>query len=102
AVALAAGAVACVFALERELVPEEDRGQISVFVTGPDGVGLDYMEQEVVEIEAVLQPYLDSGVIESAFTVIGRYDLNRIGMTVRLADWESRDISQQDLIAALE
>jgi len=102
AVALAAGAVACVFALERELVPEEDRGQISVFATGPDGVGLDYMEQEAVEIEAVLQPYLDSGVIESVFTVIGRYDLNRIGMTVRLADWESRDISQQDLIAALE
>lgn len=102
AIAAAAGAVLCVFLIERELVPEEDRGVVNIFATGPDGVDLGYMEEEAVEIEAVLQPYLDNGVIESLFTVIGRYDLNRIGMTARLADWDEREISQQQLIERLE
>ncbi|WP_031554504.1 efflux RND transporter permease subunit [Parvularcula oceani] len=98
----AGGAVLLYPQLEAELVPEEDRGTIYVFATGPDGVGLDYMERQSDAIEAVLRPYVEDGTIESLFTIVGRYDPNRIGMTAPLAPWDERDISQQELIEALE
>ncbi|MFW5660258.1 MAG: efflux RND transporter permease subunit [Oceanicaulis sp.] len=98
----ALGAAFALVAVERELVPEEDRGEVSIFATGPSGVDLTYMEQEAAEIDAVLQPHIDSGLIENLYTVIGRYDPNRIGMTATLAPWEERDTSQQELIAELE
>lgn len=96
-----AGAAFLVTAIEQELVPDEDRGQIEVFATGPDGVGLSYMERQADQIDAVLKPYLDSGEISSLFTVVGRYDPNRIGITATLAPWEERTRSQQDIIQEL-
>ncbi|MEQ8558155.1 MAG: efflux RND transporter permease subunit [Henriciella sp.] len=100
---LAAGGAALLFtSLDKELVPAEDRGVVEVFATGPDGVGLAYMDQQADRIEAVLQPYIDDGTIENLFTVVGRYDPNRIGITARLAPWEDRTISQQELIEALQ
>lgn len=96
------GAVFIYNQLESELVPSEDRGRIEVFATGPDGVGLSYMERQADEIEAILQPYLESGEIASLFTVVGRYDPNRVGITARLAPWEERDRSQQEIIAELQ
>ncbi|MFW6413540.1 MAG: efflux RND transporter permease subunit, partial [Oceanicaulis sp.] len=100
---VAAGLAAlALFAVEQELVPDEDRGEVSIFATGPSGVGLTYMEEEAAEIEAVLEPYLASGLIDSLYTVVGRYDPNRIGMTATLAPWDERETSQQDLIAELE
>ncbi|WP_300379182.1 efflux RND transporter permease subunit [Henriciella sp.] len=100
---LAAGGAGFLFlTLPKELVPPEDRGVVEVFATGPDGVGLAYMETEADEIEAILQPYVDDGTIENLFTVVGRYDPNRIGITARLAPWEERELSQQDLIERLQ
>lgn len=100
---LAAGGAALLYtSLSQELVPPEDRGVAEVFATGPDGVGIAYMDGQADQIEAILQPYVDNGTIENLFTVVGRYDPNRIGITARLAPWDARDISQQDLVAALQ
>ncbi len=99
--AAAAGAGFVYTLLDQELVPPEDRGVFFVFATGPDGVGLEYMERQTDQIEAVLQPYLDDGTIESLFTIVGRYDPNRTYITATLAPWEERDISQNEVIAAL-
>ena len=98
----AGGAVLLYSNLSQELVPPEDRGVVEVFATGPDGVGIAYMDIEADEIEAVLQPYIDDGTIENLFTIVGRYDPNRVGITARLAPWEERDISQEELINALQ
>ncbi|MAK64598.1 MAG: multidrug transporter AcrB [Maricaulis sp.] len=100
--ALAAlGAVAAYLSLEQELVPQEDRGRVLIFATGPDGVGIDFMERQADYIEAVLQPYRDSGEITSLETIIGRWDPNRIFVTATLADWSERERSQQDIIREL-
>jgi multidrug efflux pump subunit AcrB len=72
-----------------------------VFATGPDGVGLDFMERQADQVEAILQPYLDSGEITSLDTVIGRWDPNRISVTATLADWSERSRSQQQIINEL-
>ena len=87
--------------LDSELVPDEDRGVIEVDATGPDGVGLDFMDRELDEIEVVLQPYLDSGEIRSTFSIVGRYDPNRVRVTAQLADWSERDRSQTELVEEL-
>nr|WP_183816694.1 efflux RND transporter permease subunit [Parvularcula dongshanensis] len=87
--------------LQQELVPEEDRGTVFVFATGPDGVGLDYMDRQTDQIEAILRPYVEDGTITSLFTIVGRWDPNRTSITAPLAPWEDRDVTQQALIEKL-
>lgn len=101
-VAVAGAALLVYQSLPKELVPKEDRGQLEVFATGPDGVGLRYMEREADEIEAVLQPYVADGTVQSVFTIVGNYDPNRTSITAKLAPWSEREISQQELIATLQ
>ncbi|WP_435198987.1 efflux RND transporter permease subunit [Qipengyuania sp. 902] len=97
-----AGAAGLLYSqLDNELVPDEDRGVITVDATGPDGVGLDFMDGELDEVERVLQPYLDSGEIESTFSIVGRYDPNRVRVTAQLADWSDRDRSQTEIVDEL-
>lgn len=98
---IAVGAVFALGQIDSELVPDEDRGRVEIFATGPDGVGLAYMERQSDEMEAILQPMRDSGVIASVYTIVGRYDPNRVGITAQLASWEQRDMSQQQVIDAL-
>ncbi|MBB3033849.1 efflux RND transporter permease subunit [Alteriqipengyuania lutimaris] len=87
--------------LDNELVPDEDRGVITVDATGPDGVGLAFMDRELDEVEQVLEPYLESGVITSTFSIVGRYDPNRVRVTAELADWSERDRSQTEIVQEL-
>ena len=99
---IAAGAAALVYRdLPSELVPPEDRGQVEVFATGPDGVGLTYMERQASAMEDRLQPYLEEGVVSSVYTIVGRYDPNRVWITARLVPWEARERSQQDIVGEL-
>ncbi|MEE4208147.1 MAG: efflux RND transporter permease subunit, partial [Parvularcula sp.] len=87
--------------LTSEVTPSEDRGQVQVFARGPDGVGVDFMDRQTRLIEERLEPYVESGVATGIYTVVGRYDPNLTFVTLPLADWSERDISQDDLIAEL-
>ena len=102
ALAAAGGAWLAFQHLDHELLPPEDRGVIYAFGTGPDGVGLEYSDREAHRMEAVLQPYVDSGVIESLFTIVGRYDRHRVFIAAPLAPWDRRDRSQHELIAEID
>ena len=87
--------------LDEELVPEEDRGKITVRLTGPDGVGLAYTDRQVEAVEKILQPYVDQGVVERLYTITGRYDLNRGQIDAPLIDWSARDISEGEIAAVV-
>ena len=102
-VALAAvvGAVLLYQQLAKELLPPEDRGVMTVNALGPDGVGLGYSERQAVHMERVLQPLVARGEIESLYTVVGRYDLNRVRITTRLVPWDARERSQQEITAEI-
>ena len=80
-----------------ELVPEEDRGRITVRLTGPDGVGLAYTDRQVEKVEEILRPYVERGVVERLFTITGRYDLNRGSIDAPLVDWSDRDIGEGEI-----
>ncbi|MCR9259032.1 MAG: efflux RND transporter permease subunit [Pseudomonadaceae bacterium] len=102
AIALALGAVALYPVLGQELLPDEDRGVLYVNASGPDGVGLAYTERQGDRIEDVLQPLLDSGEVAALYTIIGRYDPNRVQVLVRLAPWSERQRSQQAIAAEIQ
>ncbi|WP_394271067.1 efflux RND transporter permease subunit [Qipengyuania sp.] len=101
AVAVAAVAGLLYTQLDNELVPDEDRGAVTISATGPDGVGIDFMDRELDEIERVLQPYLASGEVQSTFSIVGRYDPNRVQIEAQLADWSERERSQTEIVDSL-
>ncbi|GGD46195.1 multidrug transporter AcrB [Aurantiacibacter arachoides] len=102
AIAAAAAAGLLYTSLENELVPDEDRGVIEVDATGPDGVGIAFMDGELDEVEQVLDPFLADGTIQSTFSIVGRYDPNRVRVTAQLADWADRDRSQTEIVEELQ
>ena len=63
--------------LGEELVPKEDRGHIMVFLTGPDGTGIDYTDRQVERVEKILRPLVEDGTITALSTISGRWDPNR-------------------------
>ncbi|WP_338243542.1 efflux RND transporter permease subunit [Aurantiacibacter hainanensis] len=99
AVALASGLL--YLSLDNELVPDEDRGSVRVRAQGPDGVGLAFMDRELDEIEAVLQPLVEDGTIVSMLSIVGRYDPNRVQVNAELAPWDERDIGQTEVVQQL-
>jgi hydrophobe/amphiphile efflux-1 (HAE1) family protein len=88
--------------LNKELLPREDRGLFRVHISGPEGVGISYMDRQTRQAEQILQPLLDSGEISSLFTVVGTYDPNQSRITAPLADWSQRTRGQQEIMRSLE
>ncbi|MEE2893422.1 MAG: efflux RND transporter permease subunit [Pseudomonadota bacterium] len=100
---LVAGGIGSLYtALDRELLPNEDRGTLNVYASGPDGVGLNYSERQADRLEAVLEPLVERGEIEMLYTVIGRWDPNRTFVVAPLADWSVRERSQQAIQADIQ
>lgn len=98
-----AGGAAMVYRLlDQELIPAEDRGMIQVRASGPDGVGIGYMERQTHLIEEALEPFVARGEIRSLFSVVGTYDPNRSQVTAPLVDWGARQRSQQEIMKELE
>ena len=97
ALAFAAGAGFVYQELDKELVPTEDRGTLRILATGPDGVGIPYMDRQTEQIEDLLQPLLDSGEAQAVYAVVGTWDPNRSLVTLPLADWSERERSQQEI-----
>ena len=87
--------------LKQELVPPEDRGVLVVRLRGPEGVNLDYTDRQVQQVEALLQPLVDSGVATGMLSQVGRADLSLGYTTAPLAPWDARDRTQMDLAREL-
>jgi multidrug efflux pump subunit AcrB len=84
-------------ALDKQLVPPEDRGTLRILATGPDGVGIGYMDRQTRQIEEFVQPLLDSGEAQGVYTTVGNWDPNRSFLSIPLADWGDRERSQQEI-----
>ena len=87
--------------IDSELLPREDRGALYIMMQGPDGVGLDYMDRQSAQAEALLRPLQDSGEIGDVLSIVGRFDLNRVWMVAPLAPWSERARSQAEIAKAL-
>lgn len=87
--------------LGEELVPQEDRGKITVRLTGPDGTGIDYIDRQVERVEEIIKPWVDDGTITWVSTISGRYDPNRGQVDAPLRDWSERKVSETELTEEL-
>jgi hydrophobe/amphiphile efflux-1 (HAE1) family protein len=101
ALLFAGGAGIAYQALDKELVPVEDRGTLRILATGPDGVGISYMDRQTRQIEDLVQPIVDSGEARLVSTMVGNWDPNRSFLSIPLADWSERERSQQAIAAEL-
>lgn len=97
--ALMAGALVLTAVLGRtlpsELAPVEDRGVARISITGPEGASMDYTMQEVARVEGLLQPYLQSGEVDSVLTIVnpgfgGSSGVNRAMVVMRTPPWAER------------
>jgi len=101
-IVMAAGLAAALYAfLDHELVPQEDRGVISVFMRGPDGVNLSFTDRQVARVEAALAPLVESGEVTTVQSIVGRWDKSIGWVTAPLAPWSERERSQQEIAAEL-
>ncbi len=87
--------------IDEELLPREDRGALYIMMQGPDGVGLDYMDRQSAQAEALLKPLQDSGEVGNVMSIVGRWDLNRVWIVAPLAPWSERDRSQEEIARSL-
>ena len=101
AILFAAGAVVAYQALDKELIPPEDRGIVRVFASGPDGTGVNYMDRQTEKIEDILRPVVDAGEASSLYSLVGMWDPNRSFLSMPLVDWSERDRSQQEISDSL-
>lgn len=88
--------------LGEELVPEEDRGVIKVWLVGPDGTGIDYADRQVEEVEKILKPLNNEGLLREVFTISGRADPNRGYIEAPLIDWSKRDKSESEIVKTIK
>lgn len=88
--------------LAEELVPEEDRGVITVRLVGPDGTGIDYADRQVEEVEKILKPLSEQGLLREVFTISGRWDPNRGWIEAPLVDWSKRQLSEGEIINSIK
>jgi HAE1 family hydrophobic/amphiphilic exporter-1 len=85
-----------------ELTPSEDRGSIVIRVTAPEGVNLDYTNRQMLEIEEIVAPLLDSGEAVRSFAIAGSGGATNAGFfIITLAPWEERARSQQEIAREL-
>jgi hydrophobe/amphiphile efflux-1 (HAE1) family protein len=87
--------------IDEQLLPTEDRGAILIMMQGPDGVGLDYMDRQSAQAEAILAPLRERGEITDVLSIVGRWDMNRVSIIAPLAPWSERSRSQAEIAAEL-
>lgn len=100
-IAFAVVAIGLYNTLPKELTPSEDRALIIVSVRTPASASLEYTGAQVEEIEQTLQPLLDSGEITAVQSLVGRGSVNQALMFVRLAAWEDRQRTQEEIISSI-
>jgi hydrophobic/amphiphilic exporter-1 (mainly G- bacteria), HAE1 family len=85
--------------IRSELTPSEDRSAAFIRISAPQGVSLDYLSQQMGEIERLVRPLRDSGEVVSTFAIAGSGGSQNSGFIVMsLAPWAERERTQQQIL----
>lgn len=99
AVAFSLVALAAFSLITSELTPREDRSAVLVRVSAPQGVSLDYMQDQMQRIEEALKPLRDSGEVANLFSISGFGSNKNSGfMVLTLSPWGERDRPQDAIV----
>ena len=85
--------------LRQELTPSEDRAQVFLRINGPQGISVDYLNDEMRKIEDALLPFKERGEIINTYAVSGTFGSSNNGfLMLNLAPWGERHRSQQEIV----
>ncbi|MHA7880218.1 MAG: efflux RND transporter permease subunit [Saccharospirillum sp.] len=87
--------------LEQELTPPEDRSVALLSISAPQGVSLDYTNQQTRRIEALIEPLRQAGEVRSTFAIVGIGSPNRAFMVMTLVPQEERERSQAQIVGQI-
>ncbi|SLN37484.1 Multidrug resistance protein MexB [Roseovarius albus] len=100
--ALCSGAFLVYETLPRELSPKEDRGVGFVPLTAPAGSTVTHSDIAARQVEEILAPMRDEGILETVYTFTGWGNRAwRSFVVFRLAPWEDRDVLVSDVIGRI-
>ena len=85
--------------MKRELAPLEDRGQVLVTITAPDGATLDYTSRYVALVERMATPYKE---FDRVFVNIGNPTVSQASVFLRAIDWSQRKRSTLEVARELQ
>ncbi len=90
--------------LEREFLPQEDRGYIFTATVGPEGASLEYMDGYQRQVEDIMGR---TEGVASYFSIVGRSpgfreSVNGGFIFTRLDDWQERERSVQDILGEMQ
>jgi multidrug efflux pump len=101
--ALAAGATVWLFgAVNKELVPAEDRGAFFIRMQAPEGAGHAYAVKQMEQAEAALMPYVANGEAFRVLVSTPGFGSNSFAGgfgIVMLTHWDERERSGQQIVA---
>jgi HAE1 family hydrophobic/amphiphilic exporter-1 len=99
ALAFSAAAAMAFGNLQSELTPPEDRSAAFMRVSAPQGVSIDYLAQQMAEVEALIRPLRESGEVMATFSLAGSGGSTNSGfIALTLAPWSERERSQQEIL----
>ena len=99
AIAFSLVAFAAFSLITSELTPREDRSAVMVRVSAPQGVSLDYMQDQMQRIEEAMKPLRDSGEVANLFSISGFGSNKNSGfMVLTLAPWNERERPQDAIV----
>jgi HAE1 family hydrophobic/amphiphilic exporter-1 len=85
--------------VKSEITPREDRSSIMLRLSAPQGVSLDYTQDQMRRVEENLQPLRDSGEIRNIFSISGfGSNINSGFMVLTLAPWSERERTQDEIV----
>ncbi len=90
--------------LQQELAPLEDRGQLRMLASGPEGATFDYMDNYVDQLVEVVQenvPESDAIITVTSPGFSSTSSVNSAFMRLTLTDASERKRSQQEIVNAL-
>ncbi|WP_208436466.1 efflux RND transporter permease subunit, partial [Bartonella vinsonii] len=72
---------------------------IFLVISGPQGISTQYLNEQVEQIEASLQPLHDSGEIANSYSIAGiGGSSNTAFLVLLLSSWDKRLRSQQEIV----
>ncbi|MEQ8291591.1 MAG: efflux RND transporter permease subunit [Roseovarius sp.] len=102
AIAITGGAALFYEGLPRELAPSEDRGVGFIPLTSPQGSTVEHTDLAARQVEAILEPLREEGLIDTVFTFTGWGNRAwRSFVVFRLVPWEERTVPISEVVARI-
>jgi multidrug efflux pump len=94
---LVAGTVFLFMAIPKEFTPQEDRGQLVVNITAPEGASFNYTSRYATQVEGMLLRHIGEGGVDRMILRVpgfgGATEVNTAAVMASLTDWNERERS---------